>query len=73
MGLNAVSVSRNERKARGKPALDIKARAGKKQGRVSVLPMAKTSLQKISEFSSKSKTPPQVSETSQSQVCKRSF
>ncbi|XP_026784972.3 protein hinderin isoform X2 [Pangasianodon hypophthalmus] len=64
MGLKSVSKISNERKAKGKPALDIKGRTGKTPGRVTDLPVAKTSLQKISGFSSKSKTPPQESETS---------
>lgn len=70
MGLKSVSINSNERKAKGKPALDIKGRPGKKPGRMTDLPVVKASLQKISEFSSKSKTPPRVSEPSQTQVCK---
>ncbi|XP_060791491.1 protein hinderin [Neoarius graeffei] len=59
MGLKSVSVSSNEKKAKGKPALDVKGRTGKKTGRITDLPVARASFQKISEFSSKSKTPPQ--------------
>lgn len=68
MGLRSVSVSSNEKKA--KPALDIKRRTGKKPDRITDAPVAKTSLQKISEFTSNSKTLPRVSATSESQVCK---
>ncbi|KAK3524262.1 hypothetical protein QTP70_025871 [Hemibagrus guttatus] len=67
MGLKSVSLSSHERKTKGKPALDIKGRTGKKLSRVTDLPVAKSSLQKGSEFSFKSKTPPQVSEMSQVQ------
>ncbi|XP_053543873.1 protein hinderin [Ictalurus punctatus] len=65
MGLRSVSVSSNEKKA--KPALDIKRRTGKKPDRITDAPVAKTSLQKISEFTSNSKTLPRVSATSESQ------
>ncbi|XP_058271214.1 protein hinderin isoform X2 [Hemibagrus wyckioides] len=67
MGMKSVSLSSHERKTKGKPALDNKGRTGKKLSRVTDLPVAKSSLQKVSEFSSKSKTPPEVSEMSQVQ------
>ncbi|XP_060747319.1 protein hinderin isoform X1 [Tachysurus vachellii] len=67
MGLKSVCISSNERKTKGKPFSDIKGRTGKKQSRITDLPVAKASLQKISELSSKTKTPPQVSDTSQVQ------
>ncbi|KAF7696739.1 protein hinderin [Silurus meridionalis] len=51
-----------------KPTLDMKSRTGKKPDRVPDFPVAKTPLQKVSEFSSKSRTPPRLSESSQTQV-----
>lgn len=73
MGLKSVCISSNERKTKGKPFSDIKGRTGKKLSRITDLPAAKASLQKISEFSSKTKTPPQVSDMSQVQVCEQLF
>ncbi|TSK72099.1 Protein hinderin [Bagarius yarrelli] len=67
MGQRSVSISSHERKTRGKPALDFKEKTGKKTSRVTDLSMAKTSLQKSSDFSSKSKTLPQATETSHTQ------
>lgn len=71
MGLKSVSISSNKGKTKGKLALDIKVRSGKKLSRITELPAAKTSLQKISKISTGSRTPPQVPETSQ--VCKHLF
>ncbi|KAI5091451.1 protein hinderin [Silurus meridionalis] len=45
----------------------MKSRTGKKPDRVPDFPVAKTPLQKVSEFSSKSRTPPRLSESSQTQ------
>ncbi|KAF4077093.1 hypothetical protein AMELA_G00204020 [Ameiurus melas] len=65
MGLKSVCVNSNETKA--KPALDVRRRTAKKPGRITDTPVAKTSLQKIYEFTPKSKALPQVSATSESQ------
>ncbi|KAI5612839.1 protein hinderin [Silurus asotus] len=45
----------------------MKSRTGKKPDQVPDFPVVKTPLQKISEFSSKSRTPPRLSESSQTQ------
>lgn len=72
MGLKSVSVSSNERKTKAKHALDQKQRTGKKPVQVTGLPVPKTSLQ-ISACSSRFKSSPHTSETSQIQVCIRLF
>lgn len=68
MGLKSVSLTSNERMMKGKPASAVKGRSARDPGRVTELPAAKASLQKISAFPSKPKTSTQEAETSQSEV-----